>query len=197
MKKIFSQATLIHLIASCGMLGYTKLSFAHEGALHVHTFTSGMLHPLLGLDHLAALALTGLWATLLVKDRRSIWLPVTFLAAMTLGLVAGGLHLSFSLLSADASLLLVLAMMPVLVMLRAPLPLCLVLVFVAGIAHGNAHGINTVAMSVPWFTGLLLMSAALHLAGWRMGVALGSQRWLSGGLGVMTVMVCARLVAGV
>ena len=198
MKKMISQATLIHMIVTCGLLGYTNMSFAHEGDLHVHTFVSGMVHPLLGLDHLAALALTGIWATVLVKDQRSVWLPVTFLVAMSTGLIAGGLGWTFSAMSADTAVLFALMGMPVLLLLRAPLSMSLMLMSVAGIVHGNAHtgNANQVAMG-GWLAGLMLMSAALHMTGWRIGMALSSQRWFQGCLGVMTVAVSAGLISGV
>ena len=59
------------------------LAFAHPGALadHAHTsFMAGLLHPLTGADHLAAMLAVGVWSALAI---RPVWLaPLAFVAML-------------------------------------------------------------------------------------------------------------------
>ena len=66
------------------------------GAGDVHSFASGMLHPLSGLDHMLAAFAVGLWAALSGARRPLVW-PITFVVVMALATVlgAGGVPLPF------------------------------------------------------------------------------------------------------
>ncbi|WP_225977703.1 HupE/UreJ family protein, partial [Paracidovorax avenae] len=49
-------------------------ALAHTGADagHHHGFTAGFLHPLTGMDHLAAMVAVGLWSALAARSRREL-----------------------------------------------------------------------------------------------------------------------------
>ena len=54
---------------------------AHTGIGSVNGLVNGLLHPLIGVDHLLVMLAIGLWATIL--DKTALWLlPTTFLIAM-------------------------------------------------------------------------------------------------------------------
>ena len=60
----------------------------HDGHGVAGGFTSGILHPLTGPDHLAAMVAVGLWGAFLGAP--AIWLlPVVFPLVMALGAVLG------------------------------------------------------------------------------------------------------------
>src|SRR3954471_4692601 len=65
-------------------------AFAHPDIVpHDHAgFLAGLLHPLTGADHLAAMVAVGLWAAVL--GERAIWaVPLSFVGLLIVGAVAG------------------------------------------------------------------------------------------------------------
>ena len=57
---------------------------AHTGIGTVHGLADGLLHPLIGIDHVAVMLAIGLWAAM--RGGRALWLlPMTFLMAMGAG----------------------------------------------------------------------------------------------------------------
>jgi urease accessory protein len=57
---------------------------AHTGHGVAHDFRAGLLHPLLGIDHILVMIGVGLWAGWLGGVARA-WLPAVFLASMAAG----------------------------------------------------------------------------------------------------------------
>lgn len=123
-----------------------------------HGFTGGLLHPLTGLDHLLAMIAVGLFAARVTRPM----VPVTtFVGAMALGLFS-----SLGLAPIELGLALSVVALGLLVVLHArsgALPL--VLIGVAGLLHGHAHGAESVGPALPFAAGALLSTLALHLAG--------------------------------
>lgn len=83
-------------IISLVMLSLSSLVLGHEG--HEQTsmsmgWVSGMLHPLLGLDHLLSLIAVAVLVTRL-KGKQKVMVPMTFIALMMFGYFTahGGLH---------------------------------------------------------------------------------------------------------
>ncbi|WP_404477765.1 HupE/UreJ family protein [Novosphingobium sp. BL-52-GroH] len=143
------------------------LASAHPG--HGDTsFAAGLLHPLTGADHLAAMLLVGLGAAVFV--RRSGWvLPATFLAALLAGFATcTWLPVTF----AEAGILASLVALGTATALwvRAPLPLAMFAIAVFGYAHGAAHGIETPEGAAPalFAAGFLASSAVLHVGGYAL-----------------------------
>jgi urease accessory protein len=141
-------------------------AFAHPGHETASSFLSGLLHPLTGFDHLAAMLMVGLWAGMAL--RRYLWAPpvafVTFmLAGFAYGLAGGPLPVTELLVLAS----LVVLGLALLFDVRAPLGLALALVALFAFAHGHAHGAELPNGAVAWrfAAGFALMTASLHLAG--------------------------------
>lgn len=180
MRTLRSLLPLALLLAATGAL-------AHTGAGgHEHTgFVSGLLHPLTGPDHLAAMLAVGMWSALAV---RPVWLaPLAFVLLLAAGAGAGfaGLQVPAVEPMIAASLLVI----GLLVASRRGLPLAVAGLLAGAFAffHGAAHGQELAgddhALAL---AGMVLASAGLHLAGIALGrLVLARHRWLplaSGGL---------------
>lgn len=127
----------------------------------------GLLHPLTGVDHLVAMLMVGIWASLVAG--RALWvLPASFLVAMLCGFAYGALGhsggtgaealIAASLLALGAA---------VLFKLQAPLVIAAGAVGVFGFAHGMAHGVESPggAAALAFAGGVLVTTAALHATG--------------------------------
>lgn len=192
------------MATSAATLGLaTTAVLAHTGDLgHVHgadaagSFFQGALHPLTGLDHLAAMVSVGLWSALTSAEgrTRSLWpapaaFAITLLVGALLGL--GGLQLPGVEPMIAASLL----VMGLLVCTRTALPPLAggALVAVFALFHGLAHGAELAGgHAAAALTGMVLSTAALHTAGIALGLLLRDKgqaaagRWAAraAGLGV-------------
>lgn len=149
---------------------------AHTGVPgHTHGFADGAMHPLTGLDHIAAMVAVGLWAASL--GGRAVWaVPAAFVSLLTagaaIGMGTGGLPAVEAMITASVIVLgLVVA-----VNLRLPVAPAAALVGVFAIFHGLSHGAEMPAMAQPlaYGAGFVLATATLHLAG--IGLGFGLQR---------------------
>ncbi|MDB5970297.1 MAG: hypothetical protein JWQ90_2747 [Hydrocarboniphaga sp.] len=142
-------------------------AFAHPGhELHGAGFVDGLLHPLLGVDHLLVMLLVGVWAAQLGGKAR--WLvPASFVAVMALGasLAIGGVVLPQVEAGIAASLLI--AVLLASSALRLSLAPAMLVVGMFALFHGTAHGLELPALAQPamFALGFLLSTAALHVAG--------------------------------
>jgi urease accessory protein len=138
---------------------------------HVHGtgFVDGLLHPLGGADHLAAMVAVGLWAAL--TGGRALWAyPLAFVAAMALAGLAGAgqaplpgvepmILASVIVVGAAAALA-----------LRLPMVAALAALALFGAAHGYAHGVEGPAAAF-YPVGFVLATLGLHAAGLAIGLA--------------------------
>lgn len=181
-----SQRT-ISAIAPCTAMVMTAMlstsAMAHTGGDHLHThdalgsFMSGALHPMGGLDHLAAMLSVGLWTALGagVGTTRAtqLWTaPLAFAATLLLGalLALGGVQLPGVEPMIAASLLVV----GLLVASRTQLSIGAGAGLVATFAlfHGLAHGQELGGHAMAALAGMVLSTVALHASGIALGLAL-------------------------
>ena len=153
-----------------GLLLAPALAQAHPGAHHVTGFSSGLAHPLTGLDHLLAMIAVGLWAVQL--GGRATWLvPSAFAGMMTLGAFAGmsGLVLP----GVEQGIMLSVLVLGVLVAAAVRLPAAIgaSIVAVFALLHGVAHGMEMPenAGGFTYAAGFLAATIALHLVGMALG----------------------------
>jgi urease accessory protein len=151
--------------AFCLLVAATP-AFAHPGHDSGGGFLAGLIHPLTGVDHLAAMVMIGLWGG--IAFARRWWAcPAAFLAFMAAGFGLGvtGAELPFAEPLILASLVLLAAALAL--NLRPPLRLALPFVALFGAAHGFAHGGEVPPGSIAgsFAAGFLLMTALLHGAG--------------------------------
>lgn len=164
-------------------------AFAHPGHTE-HGFTSGLLHPITGIDHLAMLLTVGVFAA--VAGKKSYWL-VASLAALCLGAYAGNLFGSFSYMETmvAASLLVGAALLLLPDKLKA-FAWCLPLLM---LFHGYAHGVSTPASTLHSFIlGSAISAAVLLAVGYIAGMAVRRypiirNTWAVGLAGVFAVVV--------
>lgn len=154
---------------------------AHTGAHHFEGFISGVLHPVMGLDHLAAMLSVGIWAALLgTTAKKSI--PALFASLMLLGagIAMTGFTLpafSFNVLEAGiASSTLVFGLMLCMAVKRTGLAAALTALFAS--FHGFAHGAEIAqGSSVALYAlGFLSATLALTFAGSKIGEGLLAYR---------------------
>ena len=156
-----------------------QVALAHDGAATPQSpLKQGFLHPLLGIDHLAAMIAVGLLSAVLLRG--SIWrLPLAFVAALLLGGIAG--FNGFELIGTELWIMGSLLAMGVALILRLSLDLRWTLLAVAffGFAHGNAHGLELPAATsaTGYAAGFVSASIMCHLSGIALGVLVKRSRW--------------------
>ena len=157
-------------IATIGALALSTAApaFGHPGTVSA-AFASGLVHPVSGLDHIAALFAVGLYGAVL--GGRSVWaLPLAFVAALLFGaaLTFAGLAVP-AIEPGIAASLLVLGLL-IAGAWRLPLAPGAALVALFAMFHGAAHGGAIEAMSLTYAVGFVVGSTAL------LGVGIGLGR---------------------
>jgi urease accessory protein len=156
-------------------------ALAHTSAGATHGFTAGLLHPLVGLDHVLAMVAVGLWAGLV--GGRAVWAwPAAFVALMVVSalIALGGVAAPGAEFGIAASVV----ALGLLIALRLPLPLAAGAAICGAFAvfHGYAHGaeLPAGAGATAYVVGFVLATAALHAAGIGLGLraARTSLPWL-------------------
>lgn len=135
---------------------------------------AGLLHPILGIDHLLAMVTVGLLSAQM--GGRAIWtVPATFVSVMAISGLLGivGLPLPF----VEYGIALSVVVLGIALFAPKKLPVTLTMVFVGLFAlfHGHAHGTELPAFSetaldvFAYVFGFLLATASLHLIGALVG----------------------------
>ena len=85
----------LFLIAASALSAGARAHIGHDmegvDASHATTFLTGFLHPLTGLDHLAAMVAVGLWSALAARRAWPdlLWAPFGFAAMLLAGALMG------------------------------------------------------------------------------------------------------------
>jgi urease accessory protein len=155
---------------------------AHVSAGLAGGFVSGVMHPILGFDHVLAMVAVGLWGAFLGAP--ALWLlPVVFPMVMALGGALGVLGVPIPMVETGiAASALVLGAM-VLFAVRPPIWVAALIVGAFAIFHGHAHGteLPDAASPLAYSVGFVLSTGALHGVGIAFGLLL---RWPQGRLAV-------------
>ena len=180
-----------------GLLWPALPALAHTGALgdHVHPgFMAGLLHPFTGIDHLAAMLAVGVWSALAV---RPVWVaPLAFVALLGAGALGGLAGVAVP--GVEPMIAASLLVTGLLIATRAQWPVWAA-ALVAGLFaffHGAAHGMELSGAGVAQaLAGMLIGSAALHLAGIGLGRRVfGPHRWLSAMAGGAVALLGSALL---
>src|SRR5690606_24882720 len=115
--------------------------FAHVETVVACGLTSGLLHPVTGLDHLIVMVAVGIWGAQLGRPAIYI-LPITFPVVMALGGLLGlsGLPIPATLVELGIALSAVILGLLVALRLQIPLVAAAAIVGVFALCHGHAHG---------------------------------------------------------
>lgn len=156
-----------------------SLAFAHPGH-DTSGMMAGLLHPLMGWDHLLAMVAVGMLA---VMGRQKIaWqLPVAFVSFMLIGALVGISGIAIP--AVEMGILLSLVALGGLLAVghinkSVYVPVLSVCCAVFGMLHGNAHGLELPAnaSAVSYISGFTLATIALHLAGCILA-SIGASKW--------------------
>ncbi len=147
----------------------TSPAFAHTGGA-IGGLTSGLLHPITGLDHVVAMVAVGLWGGIL--GGAAVWqLPVIFPLVMAFAGALGAVGIPLPGIETGIALSGVVLGSMVLLMLRPPLAVAVTLVGLFAVFHGHAHGTELPVAANPftYAIGFVVATGSLHLAGIAFG----------------------------
>ena len=185
----------IILLTTLVLVGYFMLpsaAYAHdESTVEIFgSFIGGLLHPVLGLDHLLAMLSVGIVSAQI--GGRAIWLvPTTFVLVMAVGFLVGlvGINIGF----VEVGIALSVVVLGLLIAAEQPsIPIIVVMAAVGlfAIFHGYAHGAEMpeIAQPVRYALGFMVGTASIHIAGVLIGDIPGHYKygpWALRGLGVV------------
>lgn len=162
------------LFAVLFLLLFPTMAQAHEIAGSAGGgFFSGLLHPVLGLDHFLAMVSVGLLSTEL--GGKAIWtVPTTFVGVMLIGGILG--MAGIPLFSVELGIALSVFFLGFAVAADKNVPVAASMIFVAifAIFHGYAHGAEMPVMAHPalYALGFITGTASIHLLGVLIGLAI-------------------------
>ena len=151
---------------------------AHEATGVAGGFTSGFVHPLLGLDHVAAMVAVGLWGAVLGGS--AVWLlPVVFPLVMAFGGALGVLGVPLPSVEVGIARSALVLGCRVFFSTRPPLWVAATIVGVFAIFHGHAHGteLPDAASPLAFSIGFVIATGLLHLCGILLSLL---NRWRAG-----------------
>lgn len=163
------------ILATCLL---PAIASAHVGVDDHHHpgFAMGFMHPLTGLDHLAAMLAVGIWSAL--SARRAwpdlLWAPLGFAAMLAVGAVLGLQGVSVPAVEPMiAASLLVIGLLAA-TRTRVPGLAAAAIVGVFALFHGLAHGYELAdhAGAFATIAGMLTATVLLHVAGIVIGWSL-------------------------
>ncbi len=159
-------------LAAAAPLFLSSAASAHTGHETGFSLIDGALHPLGGLDHLAAMVAVGIWAALAGGKRIWVW-PVAFVVMMLVGGFIGHGGIGLPAVEPAIALSVVVLGLVVALGLQAPVAAGAALIGVFALFHGHAHGAEAPAMG--WYgyaAGFATSTVLLHLAGIAIGLAI-------------------------
>jgi urease accessory protein len=197
-----SSRTLRVLLAFAAVL--PAAAFAHTGVDgHSHlNFMTGFLHPLTGMDHLAAMVAVGLWSALAARRAgpELLWGPLGFAGMLLAGALLGLQGVQIPAVEPMIAASLLVTGLLVVSRWRVPGIAAALIVGMFAVFHGLAHGYELAGAPNAWaaLSGMLAATVLLHLAGLGAGWALRSANvWLpraaGAGVALFGVALLARL----
>jgi len=154
------------MAALVAALVFPMMTQAHPGHDEVRNVAAGLVHPLAGLDHLAAMLAVGLWGAQMGGRARWI-LPLSFVGMMGVGGAVGMAGVQVPMVeSAVLASVLVLGL-ALAMAARIPLMGAGALTAVFALAHGHSHGVEVASQgsALGYGMGLVVTTIGLHLAG--------------------------------
>ncbi|WP_018904265.1 HupE/UreJ family protein [Variovorax paradoxus] len=160
-------------LAAVAAFAVASAAQAHPGH-GAESFAAGLAHPFGGLDHLLAMVAVGMWSVVALPKAWRTAGPAVFLAALLPGaaLAAGGIGLPW--VEAGIALSVVVLALLMLNARRIAPATGFVLVAMAGVLHGQAHGAELAGghSFMAYAGGFMAASALLHATGLWAGTLL-------------------------
>lgn len=131
-------------------------------------FSAGLIHPVLGFDHLLAMISVGIVSAQI--GGRAIWLiPLIFVSVMLIGGITGIYGIPIPYVSIEGGIAASVLVLGLAIAADRRIPTALISFFVAffAIFHGHAHGLEMPEGSLPilYITGFVCGTASLHVLG--------------------------------
>jgi urease accessory protein len=162
--------TATQLLMATGLMVTATAASAHAGHDAGTGFTSGLLHPMLGLDHLLAMAAIGFWS---VRQNATLKnsTPLFVIGGMILGAALAWGGLSLPGVETGISLSVILAGILIATLAKLPTVVGGSLVAAFMVFHGFAHGAEMPAGAtlVAYLAGFSVATLALTFAGRGLG----------------------------
>jgi urease accessory protein len=177
-----TRTTLAAPLCALALTALAAPALAHSELAGDSGFVSGLLHPVLGLDHVVAMVAVGLWGAFLGAP--ALWLlPVVFPLVMAMGGALGVLGVPLPAVEAGIAASAIVLGAMVALALRPPLWVAAALVGAFAVFHGHAHGteLPEAAGPIGYSLGFVIATGALHLAGIALGML---TRWPGGRVAV-------------
>lgn len=181
------------LLASLVLL--PSIAFAHPGH-DTSGMLSGMMHPLLGWDHLLAMVAVGMLAVM--GRKKPAWqLPLAFVSFMLIGAIFGMNGLAIP--AVENGILLSLVVLGGLLASGRTNSLLVLTACCAlfGTLHGNAHGIELPAGqgAISYVVGFTLATIVLHAAGYLVASKWQTIALRISGVAIASIGVVAMITA--
>ena len=165
-KNIFQSIVFALLLSTIPSVAY-----AHDGTnLPLGGFLSGMVHPVLGYDHLLAMLSVGILSAQI--GGRAIWtVPATFVTVMALGGALGLIDIGLNATELGIAISLVILGFVIALERRISIRAAMIGVGFFAIFHGYAHGAEMPDTAQPYLyaLGFLIGTALIHLTGVLIG----------------------------
>jgi urease accessory protein len=163
---------IVLFVSGVAMCVIAPVALAHPGHLTGSGFTTGLIHPFTGLDHLLAMTAVGIWAA--QRGGKALFaVPASFIGMMAVGGIAGAAGAPLPLV--QPGILGSVVVFGLLIALNARLPLAAGMAVVGAFAvfHGYAHAVEMPdhAHLAVYGSGMLLGTAILHAIGIGIGRA--------------------------
>lgn len=159
--------TLRSILLALGLSLIPTVVYAHDGSqVPFGGFLAGLVHPVLGYDHLLAMLSVGILSAQI--GGRAIWtVPATFVSVMAVGGLLGYINIGLTATELGIAASLILLGLIIAAEQKLPVRLAMLGVGFFAIFHGYAHGseIPTTSEPVLYALGFLTGTALIHIAG--------------------------------
>ncbi|MDO8903350.1 HupE/UreJ family protein [Hydrogenophaga sp.] len=187
--------TIFKTAALTGLALAGTSALAHvgaDGSAH-HGFLTGFLHPITGLDHLAAMLAVGVWSAM---TTRRLWLaPVSFAVLLLAGALLAQAGVAFPAIEPMIAASMLVVGLLLAAQVKLPEAAGAVLVGAFALFHGAAHGQELGGSAA--LAGMVLGTAVLHAVGIGMGLGLKrSSVWLPRVAGAVVALMGVNMGLG-
>lgn len=188
------------LLMTVGLMLTATAASAHPGHdVHAHSgFLSGLLHPIMGLDHLLAMAAIGFWS---IRQSTAMkrGTPLFVVGGMVLGAAIAWAGVSMVGVEIGIAMSVLLAGILIATMAKLPTAVGGTLVVLFMVTHGYAHGTEMTAGAslMSYLTGFVIATLAITFIGRSLGtVMLKADNRITRALGGVVAVIGGVLAAG-
>ena len=162
------------LLMTVGLMLTASVAVAHPGhGEHTGGFLSGLLHPMMGLDHLLAMAAIGFWSMRQSAGmKRSA--PLFVVGGMIGGAAIAWAGVSLAGIETGIAMSVLLAGVLIATMAKLPTAIGGSLVALFMLTHGYAHGVEMTAGTslISYMLGFVIATLAITFVGRGLGAAM-------------------------